>query len=396
MLYDMHTAETSSLELERATPRPAGYWPLQVGAWLAFAAAMSLGHVGEMPGTAILLVDGPYAALGFVATLVLYRCYRVVHVAEGSAARTVAIVTLGSWIVAMLWTAIFHRYLHGFAVPSIARMHPGVELPIRRGPVLDNTVYNTLTLLAWSTLYLGLLYRDQLQAQRDQALRAAAEAKDAQLRMLAYQLNPHFLFNALNSLRAMIDEDRTRARRMVTELAGFLRYALVERPLQLAPLGEEVAAVRGYLAIEAIRFEERLEVQVEVTPEAAECRVPAFLLNPLVENAVKHGRPTDGGVLRLRVRGSIDADAQLVLEVENSGALALGESRAPDGDRVGGVGLRNVRARLAHHFPGRHAIALVEDEGTVRVTITMPAAREAAPATSHAPLLAVEAPRGQY
>jgi signal transduction histidine kinase len=358
----------------RVPRRPVGFWYLQLGGWIGFGAAMGLGRVGEMPGAAIFLIDAPFAALGFLATLALYGAYAALRVGEGSTIRTVLLVFLLSYLVGMVWTAVFHRYLHGAAVPLIVRMHPGAVLPIRRAPVLDNTVYNTLTLVAWSTLYVGLLYRDMLQAQRDRALRAAAEARDAQLRMLAYQLNPHFLFNTLNSLRAMIDEDRDRARDMVTELARFLRYALVDRPLHLAPLEEEVAAVRGYLAIEAIRFEDRLDVRVEVTPAAAECRVPAFLLNPLVENAIKHGRPPHPGApLKVRLRADVVAAGRLEIVVENSGTLD--ERAAPDRSR-GGVGLRNVRERLEHHYPGTHRFALEAGASLVRVTIDIPAVRE--------------------
>jgi hypothetical protein len=353
--------------------RPSSFWYLQVGAWLAFGAAMGLGRVGEMPAVAIVLVDGPFAALGFLATLALYRAFVALRIGEGARVRTVSLVVVLSYLAGMAWTAAFHLYLHGIAVPLIAGLRPGVALPIRRAPMLDNTVYNALTLVAWSTLYVGLLYRDLLQAQRDDALRAAAEARDAQLRMLAYQLNPHFLFNTLNSIRAMIDEDRGRARQMVTELARFLRYALVERPLHLAPLAEEVAAVQGYLAIEAIRFEDRLDVQVQVTPEAAECRVPAFLLNPLVENAITHGRPRHPGApLLIRVSAELLADGRLRLVVESSGVLAVRHD-ATNARPDGGVGLRNVRQRLAHHYPGAHRFALDEDAGLVRVTIDIPA-----------------------
>lgn len=358
----------------RAPRRPSGFWYLQAGGWIAFGAAMGVGRVGEMPGSAILLVDAPFAALGFLATLALYAAFAALHVGEGSSARTVFLAILLSYLAGMLWTAVFHRYLHGVAVPAITRMHPGVVLPIRRAPVLDNTVYNTLTLVAWSTLYVGLLHRDQLQAQRNDALRAFADARDAQLRMLAYQLNPHFLFNALNSLRALIDEDRERAREMVIELARFLRYALVDRPLHLAPLAEEVDAVRGYLAVEAIRFEEHLDVQVEVTPAAATCGVPAFLLNPLVENAIKHGRPQPpGSPLRIRLRAGIAEEGRLRIEVENSGTLRERGAAPRPGS---GVGLRNVRERLAHHYPGTHRFTLEASEGLVRATIDIPAVHE--------------------
>jgi two-component system LytT family sensor kinase len=210
-------------------------------------------------------------------------------------------------------------------------------------------------------------------------LRATAAARDAQLQMLAYQLNPHFLFNTLNSLRALIDEDRLRAREMVTALSRFLRYAIVERPMHLSPLGEEVEALEGYLAIESIRFEDRLDVAVDVSAEAAACLVPAFLLNPLVENALKHGVPDGGtGPLRVRVAGRIAAPDRLVLTVENTGQLAPSamDGAHPAGDDTASdrtqVGLRNVRARLIHLYPDAHHFTITQKGDWVRVVVDVP------------------------
>jgi two-component system, LytTR family, sensor kinase len=210
-------------------------------------------------------------------------------------------------------------------------------------------------------------------------LQATAAARDAQLRMLAYQLNPHFLFNTLNSIRALINEDRQRARDMVTALSGYLRYALVERPLHLALLDEEVASVRGYLAIEKVRFEERLDARLEIDPAALRCEVPAFLLNPLVENAVKHGAGgTANAPLRLRVEARLVEPDRLRLTVENTGGWGYGRTAAravvpgEDGG-PGGVGLANVRARLEALHPGDHRIDIEEAEGYVRVVVELPA-----------------------
>jgi LytS/YehU family sensor histidine kinase len=198
--------------------------------------------------------------------------------------------------------------------------------------------------------------------------------------MLAYQLNPHFLFNTLNSIRALINEDRDRARDMVTALSGYLRYALVERPLHVALLEEEVAAVRGYLAIEQVRFEERLDARVDVEPAALRCEVPAFLLNPLVENALKHGAAgTADRPLVLRVEARLVDSARLEVVVENTGHWAGGRATAPAGagvdedGLVGGVGLANVRARLAALHPGEHRIEVEETGGRVRVLVELPA-----------------------
>ncbi len=371
-------------DVEPRPRSPTGFWPLQVGGWLAFAAAMSLGRVGEFTPPVILLVEWPFAVLGFITTLILHRVFVRLQPGTESSVRVLSLIALISYLGGMLWTASFHTYLHQVAVHVIPMVSPESPIPFRRGPLLDNTVYNTMTLLAWSTLYVGLTYRDALFEQQARALRAVAEARDAQLQMLAYQLNPHFLFNTLNSLRAMIDEDRDRARRMVTELARFLRYALVERPLHVARLSEEVEALSGYLSIESIRFEDRLDVRMNVEPAAMDCLVPAFLLNPLVENALKHGVPAaEGGPLRVSIDARIDPQGTLSIIVENSGLLSPGPgpsaSVVKDDDATlsggGGIGLRNVRTRLDHHFPNRHRLTIEQHGQQVRVALEIPAMR---------------------
>jgi len=176
----------------------------------------------------------------------------------------------------------------------------------------------------------------------------------------------------------LINEDRQHARDMVTALSRYLRYALVERPLHTALLEEEVASVRGYLGVEQVRFEERLDARMDIEPAALRCEVPAFLLNPLVENAVKHGvAGTANAPLVLRVEARLVEPDRLRLVVENTGRLA-GTPTAPnadeDGDGLpGGVGLANVRARLAALHPNEHRIAIEEVDGRVRVTVELPA-----------------------
>jgi two-component system, LytTR family, sensor kinase len=207
--------------------------------------------------------------------------------------------------------------------------------------------------------------------------------------MLAYQLNPHFLFNALTSIRAMIDEDRSRARQMVTQLAGFLRHALVERALHTTTLAAELDALRGYLAIEQIRFEERLAIETCVDSAAESCAIPAFLIHPLLENAIKHGaRERGDGPLRVRLVATVAGDV-LRVEVWNTGALAparaasaaLGADRGlpdltPNVVAGTGIGVRNVRERLQRLFPGRHRFELSDGDGWVRALVELPARAE--------------------
>ncbi len=367
---------------------PSGYLLLNVGGWLFFGAAVMIGWLEQYPWEVILAITPAYILIGFLLSLVLGLAYDRLGVGPASFGRALAISLAGSYAAAVLWTAAFYYYRHFVAAiihSAIVGAPSSLSFPSEW--ILDGTLDNSLPLFGWSLVHLGLQYNTALREQREQALRAVAAARDAQLRMLAYQLNPHFLFNTLNSIRALINEDRQRAREMVTALSGYLRYALVERPLHVALLEEEVASVRGYLAIEQVRFEERLDARVEVEPAALRCEVPAFLLNPLVENALKHGAAGAAGApLVLRVEARLVEPDRLRLVVENTGRWAGGRTTAPaagegDDGLPGGVGLANVRARLAALHPAEHRIEIEEADGRVRVVVELPARCRAEAAT---------------
>ena len=359
----------------------SGYLLLNVGGWLLFGAAMMIGSLDVMPWDVILATQPVYTLIGFLLSLLLGRVYDRLGVGPASFGRTLAISVALSCAAGMLWNVAFYYYRHSAA----AMMHSVIigapsSLRFRPGWILDGAlVHCVLPLFGWSLVHLGLQYNTALREQREHALRAVAAARDAQLRMLAYQLNPHFLFNTLNSIRALINEDRQRAREMVTALSGYLRSALVERPLHVALLEEEVASVRGYLAIEQVRFEERLDARVEVEPGALRCEVPAFLLNPLVENALKHGAAGAAGApLILRVEARLVGPDRLRVVVENTGRWAAERTNRPDADEgddalPGGVGLANVRARLAALHPADHRIEIEEADGRVRLLVELPA-----------------------
>jgi two-component system, LytTR family, sensor kinase len=367
---------------------PRGYLLLSVGGWLVFGVAMMIGSLDVMPWDVILATESVYVLIGLLLALLLGRVYDRFGVRPASFGRTLAISVVGSIAVGMLWNIVFyyHRQYGAATIHSLIIGRPS-RIHFPREWILDGALEHCiLPLFGWSLIHLGLQYNTALREQREQALRAVAAARDAQLRMLAYQLNPHFLFNTLNSIRALINEDRQRAREMVTALSGYLRYALVERPLHVALLEEEVASVRGYLAIEQVRFEERLDARVEVEPAALRCEVPAFLLNPLVENALKHGAGAAGAPLVLRVEARLVEPDRLRLVVENTGRWAGARTSAPaaghgDDGLPGGVGLANVRARLAALHPAEHRIEIEEGDGRVRVLVELPARCRAEAAT---------------
>lgn len=218
--------------------------------------------------------------------------------------------------------------------------------------------------LGWTTIYTAIHTLRQYNESRYETLRLELALREAELRALEAQVNPHFLFNCLNSLRGMIVEDSNRARDMVTQLSNILRYNLQRDRQRTVLLREELAIVRDYLALETVRYEERLRVRFDIDEAAELVSVPPMLLQILVENALKHGiaqRPQGGELI---VRAKVDG-TRLELDVENSGRL----TNAPAAGSTQ-VGLRNARERLQILY-GKQATLDLQTRGPDRVAATV-------------------------
>lgn len=216
----------------------------------------------------------------------------------------------------------------------------------------------------WAFLYVTLASNRYHREQRTQLQLALREAE---ISALEAQINPHFLFNCLNSIRALVAENPERAQDMITRLANIFRYNLHRDASHTVPLKSEVEAVGDYLALESVRLEERLKVRFAIAPAAEQALVPPMLLQTLVENALKHGiapRPS-GGDLFIRVEPERDATR---IEVENTGGL-----REPDKGQPGGLGLANTRERLRLLYGDRASFDLRESGGRVIATVLIPA-----------------------
>jgi two-component sensor histidine kinase len=215
-------------------------------------------------------------------------------------------------------------------------------------------------MLAWSTLYFAIKYYRIFQEVRESALRSASMAHEAQLKMLRYQLNPHFLFNTLNAISTLVLEENTElANRMVTKLSSFLRYSLDNDPMQRITLEQELKALQLYLDIEKVRFEERLSLELDIEDKARDALIPSLLLQPLIENAIKYGiaRAEGGGHLRISARVFA---GELLMEVSDDGpGCELRDNEIPDAK---GVGLKNTRERLATLYGAEHALKLSKTE----------------------------------
>jgi two-component sensor histidine kinase len=225
---------------------------------------------------------------------------------------------------------------------------------------VESYVGAIITILTWSALYFAIKSYRVFQDVREGALRSAAMAHEAQLKMLRYQLNPHFLFNTLNAISTLILEQNTElANRMVTKLSNFLRYSLDNDPMQKITLEQELQALQLYLDIEKVRFEDRLSLKVDIEDAAREALIPSLLLQPLVENAIKYGiaRAEGGGHLKISARVFA---SDLLMEVSDDGpGCELVNNDIPDAK---GVGLRNTRERLATLYGSEHSIKLSETE----------------------------------
>jgi hypothetical protein len=247
---------------------------------------------------------------------------------------------------------------------------PEGQLEVRAAPLA--ALRYVFVMLAWSAGSLAYLHQMRSRDLALAAARAEAVARDAQLAGLTRQLQPHFLFNTLASIRTLTAVDPRRAEAMLLDLADFLRLTLEIRSSR-HPLDTELALVRNQLAIESVRLGDRLAWTIEVDAVARRGELPALVLLPLVENALKHGRPGPDGRLGVAIRAE-RASSSLQVTVENLGSLTR------EGTAGTGLGLRLVRAQLATFGPEPAAASLDLEEvaGRVRATVTVPA-REAAP-----------------
>jgi LytS/YehU family sensor histidine kinase len=242
-------------------------------------------------------------------------------------------------------------------------------LPQTMAPVIYGVTISGLFLAA-STQRAHDLMQQQVRASHLE--RSLAEAR---LLALRYQVNPHFLFNALNSAIALAQREPARVTPFLYRLASFLRAALRTERILTVPLAEEIEKVSAYLEVEKVRFEERLEVTLDCPVELVKCQVPELILQPLVENAIKHGMRQPANTYRIRVRAWQEA-GRLQIEVANTGRLSSDASPARN---AGGTGLNNLRERLQLLYPDQAAVTLTEADGWVLAHLSLPAVETPAP-----------------
>jgi LytS/YehU family sensor histidine kinase len=221
--------------------------------------------------------------------------------------------------------------------------------------------------LVWNIFYMAVISLRRANRAEAESLRLEVAAKDAELRALQAQVNPHFFFNSMNSVRALIYEDADAAAQMIDQLASVMRYALQSGHHDTVPLAAEIEAVQAYLAIEKIRFEERMRVSVEIGIGLDQVRIPPMSLQTLVENAVKYGVETSPTGSEIRIRAQRLDNGAVHIEIANLGAIVPFANSTK-------VGLINTRKRLALALGENAQLDLSENSGWVRATLTLPEA----------------------
>lgn len=350
------------------TSRKKLFWTLHGGGWLAYAASLYVGNWFYDKPAGYGLVIATAAVSGFALTLPLRFVYRRLWRRPPAA---ILLVTLAvCYPIALIWRVIINNAYRLIVEPTWR-----FETPFE---MFGGAISSMYVLLCWTALYFGIRYYESLQLQREATLQSAALAQEAQLKMLRYQLNPHFLFNTLNAISTLILDNRNHlANQSVTRLAQFLRYTLDQDPMNKVTLRQEIDALDLYLSTERLRFGDRLRLEFALEDAALEVPVPSLLLQPLIENAVKHAIAPreEGGAIRIegRVRGSM-----LELAVVDDGPGLKDGAACAEGR---GVGLRNTRERLAVLYGEHHRFVALNAHPGLRIEIGLP--REAAEAPAH-------------
>lgn len=335
---------------------PVSFWRANAAAWIfiAFFGLVSrLVAFGDAGLTVVLtLVLDP---IGFVLTTAAYKLYlqRTPHRGAVVAAWALACSVLGGILQMVIANAVKDGLFPD--IPD-GNMAASDAVP---------AVFYTAVFLGWSLAYFWIRADVEARSERARRSEAQAAATRAELQRLRLQLDPHFLFNALNTVAVEIPDNPEAALEMTHRIAAYLRYSLDPQTRPVCPLSEEIDAVRAYVRIQELRFEDRLRCTVELDPRASAVPVPHLIVQGLVENAVKHGLRTSAGPLEIRVAARRLDDDAVAIEVTNPGRLG------PRTDDRPAVGLANTRRRLELHYPARHELTVAQEGETVMARLVL-------------------------
>lgn len=319
------------------------FWMLQAFGWSGYLILRTVSVISTSLTLERVLAPIVETIIGYSITMLLsalFGLYRRMPRISG------VILTLATLAAAALIYAVLDAFAFSFI--NTRAIGPGITV----GAVVANLFLTFTVLAGWSALYFGINFYLIVEQQMDQMQALENQASSAQLAMLRYQLNPHFLFNTLNSISTLVLLKQTeRANVMLSRLSSFLRYTLANEPTALVPLSQEVDTLKLYLEIEKMRFDERLRTHFDIDARVAKARLPSLLLQPLVENAIKYAvTPQEEGA-DITVSARLIGERVLIAVSDTGPGLTDAKTRP---SLSTGVGLANIRERLAQAFGPDH------------------------------------------
>jgi two-component system, LytTR family, sensor kinase len=343
------------------TNRNVLFWTLHAAFWAAYGITQYVGDFFYTYGTSSSW--GPLLAIAAVAGFVLSAPMRYIYRRLWGQPLQIVIVgvLVNCYITALTLRMVINLFYRELIAPDW-QMQTRFEL-------FGGALSTAYLLLCWSALYFGIKFYESKRQQEEAMLKTVALAQEAQLKMLRYQLNPHFLFNTLNAISTLIlDNQNRKATHAVARLSEFLRYTLDQDPMKKVTLRQEIEALDLYLGTERLRFGERLRLEYAIEEPALEALVPSLLLQPLLENSLKYAVSAreQGGLVRIEGR---TRENLLELSVIDDGpGLPDGP---PSGDRRG-VGLSNTRERLKVLYGDNCRFAALNAHPGTRVDMALP------------------------
>ncbi|MEI9926856.1 MAG: histidine kinase [Sphingomonas sp.] len=326
------------------------FWMLQAGGWSGYLILRTVSSISN--GFTVEGVIQPIieSIIGYCLTLLLSTLYGFFRRLPRITGFLLSLATLAA-------ATVIYAVLNAFSFSFIKMAEPGISLTL----VLGFIFINFTVLAGWSALYFGINFYLIVEQQIDQLQALESQSTSAQLAMLRYQLNPHFLFNTLNSISTLVLLKQTeRANVMLSRLASFLRYTLANEPTAHVTLAQEVETLKLYLEIEKMRFDARLRPHFDIDPRVAKARLPSLLLQPLVENAIKYAvTPQEEGA-DITVTARL-AGERVQIAVSDTGPGLIEAKARPTLST--GVGLANIRERLVQSFGPDHRFETRSDPG---------------------------------
>jgi two-component system LytT family sensor kinase len=339
------------------------FWTLHTAGWCGFAIVYYIGSFLQDMRSIWLFVIVLNAYAGWLLTIPLRYIYR--KALTLTPLKMLIMVGASLYFTALIWTLVknvnnWEIYKKGYR-------------PEEWYWYFKDTINSLIMIGCWTGAYFGVKNYQMLLREKQNVLKASSMAHQAHIKMLRYQLNPHFLFNTLNAISTLIlmKENKT-AEAMVSRLSDFLRYSLDKDPIRRVPLIQEIQALELYLEIEEVRFEDRLTVVWDIEEKTQSALVPSLILQPIIENSIKFA------ISRMEVGGCISISAKtfgrdLMLNVSDNGPGAEIKNGQLPVSKSGGVGLQNIKDRLEALYLNKHSFVISHNYPTgIKVNIRIP------------------------